>query len=353
MQKNIKKSAWTLVELVLAMMVIILISGFLISVVKPNTQKAKIYVYATMKNLTKGNIAVIEKYENTETETPKDLTYQDPNSDNDTYCLEMADVFSLSGSPNCSKNASISDVNLTFPNGVTVQGLASPWKRPYATSPFYFKNIIIDIDGEKGLNKIWVDRFPLRIYQGAKYDGTLQPINCADDSIYDDDNKKIVLTDDLGKSPYCKQKFNASGASVAKNFLLDDNVITYDIYSAPTTGIQTKATFVASAQSPAMADCMAYGGNGYLNKTECAALGLKIHSRCAARITCEGCASVSPSICPLGADNSTQTSEDGCMELATANQFEDNDIRCFTLQHKPNGGMSFFVEGLIGSEIDE
>ena len=134
---------------------------------------------------------------------------------------------------------------------------------------------------------------------------------------------------------------------------MDDNVITYDIYSAPTTGIQTKATLVASAQSPAAADCMGYGGNGYLSKTECAALGLKIHSKCAARITCEGCASVSPSLCPMNSDNTAQTDEGGCLQLATANQVDDNDIRCFTLQHKPNGGMSFFVESLIGSEIDE
>ncbi len=347
-----KKNAWTLIELFMAMSVIILIASFLITTFRPNVQRAKLYTYATIINLIKGTIAVMEKYQSDPDSEPKTLSYQNPDSTDDTFCIEFADNFTLSEAADCSKDALISDINLKFPNGVTVQGLANPWKKPYVTSSYMFKNIIIDIDGEEGLNKIWIDRFPLRIYEGAKYDGTIYPVNCADDSVYDDEGNKITLDDSTGKSPYCKQKFNASGANVNKNFLMDDKVITYDIYKAAATGEQTKATLVASAQSPAAADCMAYGGNGYHSREECAQFGVKIHTQCASSATCEGCGSVSPSICPMDSTQTTQTDQTGCLEIAKANQIDDTDVRCITLQHKPGSGLSYLVESLVG-EIDQ
>ncbi len=343
-----KLNAWTLVELFMAMGVIIIISTFLSTAFKPNTQKAKLFAYATINNLITGTLSVSEKYQSDPDATPKDLTYQNPDSDDDTFCLELADTFSLSETPNCAKTATISDVNLRFPNEVTVQGLTNPWKKPFVTSAYSFKNIIIDIDGEKGLNRLWIDRFPLRIYQGAKYDGTIHPVNCSDDSVYDDEGKKITLSDDIGKSPYCKQKFDASGANVNKNFVIDDNVITYDLYKAAATGEETKATLIASSQSPAAADCLAYGGNGYYSRQQCAQMGFKIHSQCASSGTCEECASVSPSICPMDFDNTAQTDQAGCLELAEKNKTGESEIRCFTLYHKPSGGMSFLVETMIG-----
>ena len=342
-----KKNAWTLVELFIAMGIVILISSFLISSFKPNIQKSKLFVYATMSNLTKGTISVLDKY-NEDTSSSKDLSYQNPSSTNDTFCLEISDTFSLSTVPNCAKNAAISAVNIRFPNEVTVQGLATPWRTPYANSEYSFKNIIIDIDGEKGLNKIWADRFPLRIFQGGKMDGIIMPINCADDSVYDENGNKITLNNTTGKSPYCKQKFNVSGSTVAKNFLTDDQIINYDVFKSQASDEKTEAKMVASAQSPAMADCMAYGGNGYLSAKQCSALGIKIDTQCASTETCENCASVSPSICPMNAAGTAQTNKTQCQQMADANKIGEDDIYCFTLQHRPRGGMSFLLESIVG-----
>ena len=341
-----KKNAWTLVELFMAMGVIILLSTILATTYRPNVQKAKLYIYASMANITKGTIAVKEKYAKDETGS-KDLSYQNPDSTDDTFCIEMADVFTLNKTPECAIDSTISTVNLSFPNKVTVQGLATPWKKPYPTADYSFKNIVIDIDGEEGLNKVWVDRFPLRLFQGSKYEGVLQVVNCADDSIYDDEGNKITLSDDTGKSPYCKQKFNASGAIVAKEFLKDDKIINYDIYKAPATGENIKATMVASARSPLEADCGAYGGKGLYNRKLCAQYGFKLKRECASQTACEGCGT-SPSVCPANENGTGIISESDCNTLATANRQNDSDINCFTLQHKPGGGMSMLVETMVG-----
>ena len=54
-----KKPAWTLAELVIALLFIITISVIGISVFNPNVQKSKIYIYAFLKNLTAANSAII------------------------------------------------------------------------------------------------------------------------------------------------------------------------------------------------------------------------------------------------------------------------------------------------------
>ena len=341
-----KNKGWTLVELFVAMTVVILISSFLISSFKPNIQKSKLFVYATISNLTKGVISITDKY-NEDISKVKDLTYQNPDSTDDTFCLEMADIFSLSTKANCSKTATNSTVNLRFPNEVTIQGLATPWRTPYTNCEYSFKNIIIDIDGEKGLNKIWADRFPLRIFQGGKMDGVILPINCTDDSIYNEEGTKITLTTTTGKSPYCKQKFNVSGSTVSKNFLNDDQIINYDVFKTKVSDEKTEAKMIASAQSLSAADCMAYGGNGYLSNKQCSALNIKLATQCASAETCENCASVSPSICPMNAAGTAQTTKTTCLELAETNKTGDEDVYCFTLPHKPKGGMSFLLDSMM------
>ena len=342
-----KKKAWTLVELFIAMGIVIMVSSLLINAFRPNVQKAKLFTYATMNNINKGIIGVMEKYQN-DVSSSKLISYQNPDSTDDTFCLEFTDLFSLTGLPECSQDSIISDINARFPNEVTIQGLANPWKTPYENSEYSFKNIIIDIDGENGLNKIWVDRFPLRIFQGGKADGQVMPINCEDDSIYDNENNKITLNDSTGKSPYCKQKFDATGTIANKNFLLDDQIINYDVIKSQTIDEKNITKIVASAQSLAKADCMAYGGSGYLNKKQCAELGIKIHTQCANSETCEKCSETSPSVCPMNKENTIQTDETTCLELAEQNKVNDEETKCFTLQHRPTGGASFLLETIVG-----
>ena len=56
---------------------------------------------------------------------------------------------------------------MKFVNGVTVKGVASEWVIPFENAEYQFKNIEIDIDGNKGMNRLWVDRFPMRVFKGS------------------------------------------------------------------------------------------------------------------------------------------------------------------------------------------
>ena len=46
-----KKSAWTLMEMIVAISVIAILAGFMLSTVNVDVSKAKLFMYATVKNL--------------------------------------------------------------------------------------------------------------------------------------------------------------------------------------------------------------------------------------------------------------------------------------------------------------
>lgn len=350
---KIWKNGWTLAELMFAIIIILIITGLLIHIFKPNTQKARIFMYAMIKNINKGNSAVMEKYSS--------IALDDEN-DEDWYCVHFADMFTLKSVPKCDKTLANKDVNLEFPNGVTIQGLANDWLVPYDGAEYSMKNIVVDIDGQKGKNKIWVDRFPLKILNGGKYTGTVRIVDCSDDSVYNTNDLKVTLTTNTGLSPYCKQKFDATGTAVSKgisktvksgtNIDYDANLITYDVYRATSSDGASKAKLVASALSPMEADCAAYGGDGVYNREVCAQNKIKMAYRCATATFCETCATTKngASICPPDPDNDdVQTTTTSCATVA--GKYNADNLQCFTLLHKPNLGMNFFLDAVIG-EID-
>ena len=289
-----KKYAWTIAELLMALVFIMVISGFLISNFKPNKQSAKINVYATIRNLEKGIIAIDDKYEKLATECTDCCTGDSYDLDNNPttkcivdylpgvttcpstcganratqcicykkcptkcnslnmegltktiftggtaqFCKELVDVMNLKSS-NCS--ATQGSPNLVFANGVEVYGLRSELQYMGKTTDegkkYAYLDIGIDINGSKGLNKQGVDRFPLRIFA---VDNLILPVDCNTTSgkkIFDWRQYDPVLGKDgmvnINLNPYCYKGTNfgkTSGTSCGINFQADDEIITYDTY---------------------------------------------------------------------------------------------------------------------------
>ena len=147
-----KSNAWTMPELIVAMIIMILISSLLAQVFKPDDKKARMFMYAIIKNLTTANAGVIQKYGSMEE------TNADPATTTDWYCVHVLDLFSTTGANNCTqKTASdnTGDTNFTLANGVEVKGLNNPWITPSGTNAsgdaisaaYAIKNIVVDIDG--------------------------------------------------------------------------------------------------------------------------------------------------------------------------------------------------------------
>ena len=329
-----KKIAWTLVELLIALTIMIMLSIFCISAFKPNIQKARYFMYATIANLEKANIAILEKYDH--------LDEGVDDSNNDNYCKQVADVFNLKSIPNCSRNADVNAVNMVLPNGVTIKGLASAWQAPYdveegKVAPYKFKNILVDIDGADGLNSIWADQFPLRIISGLGkgVDGYIMSVNCANDRTYNTDTLETVAVKNSAKSPYCPTN--------GKNYTIDDQVITYDIYRPESSEENAKARLVATGLSAMEADCAAYGTNdGYFSIEECRAAQIKIHSQCKTKKNCGTC--VAGVTCPKDKPNPEDCQNSPGIPIES--------LICFVVLHKPSGGTSLLIQGLVGDIAD-
>lgn len=343
-----KKYGWTLVELTIAIIVIMLLSAMSMSITKNiNINKNKIYIYAALRNLSMGHIAIMEMPANNGSFYPDTAQTSDSNNSipNDWYCMYLSDGFSLVANPNCAKTASSTTVNLRFPNGITFYGMASPWNVVHSTDykTLYYKSIMIDADGEGGMNKIGVDRFPMYVFRGStdrgvSIDGMVIPTECGKNYIYKDGGTtKYNLT-----NTYCDGKTN--------NLASDNTVISQNIYRVTDGKNTTKATIIAGRMSTIEADCKAYAGTGFYTRYHCSEYGIKLHERCAHEITCENCAT-NGNICPA-----TAASVDLCNGLAETNKIsvknpdtganENQGFQCFSLLNKPSSGL-----GMVGSSI--
>jgi len=342
-----KKLAWTLAELMVAMTFIMLISGFLVSVFKPKTQNTRIQAYAAIRNITKGIIAVDDKYEKTPPEdtTNSGIFYQNTATpDVDTFCLEMADVFTLKQTANCKKSettgSNLHVPNFVLANGVEFYGLASD---KIQAGQYKYKNIAMDVNGSKGPNKLGVDRFPLRIFAE---DNLVFPVDCTETQFFDYRLDGLITLDDNQKNPYCKTGKTFNGTRSKINFMLDDEIITYDTYRSSSQGEQQKTSeMVAFSQSLASSICGNFGGKRFLDPSQCAKLGQKIYTKCVMEEMCITC-ETSPSICPMNSDNTSQTNEAACKQLYIDLK---NDINtCLFLIHKPSAALSAVVGAIVG-----
>lgn len=345
MYKNFlnKKDGWTLIELIVCVTIIILISSFLISNFKPASQKAKFFLYATIKNLGIANASVVDKMST--------LELPDVGS-NDGYCMQLADSFSSNAS-NCDKTSTKYIPNLTLANGVTIMGLASPWNLPFPSADYKYKDILIDVDGSKGPNKIWLDRFPFRIYNDTTRTGVIFPVNCGTeyDKFYDDAGNALNPT---VTNPYCTGK---------REFLKEDKIISYDVFRSDKTvddltddeyeaGKGVGAELKKGLVSPLVADCEAFGGTGMFNVYQCAAAGIKVLPECTTYEICE-IADKAGKI----ANITTASDLAGCQGIADGSNStpaaDGSKIYglCFTMMHKPTGGINIMLNSVL-DEVD-
>ena len=137
------------------------------------------------------------------------------------------------------KNEVSDDVSIYFKSkNITVSGFNRP---PIKVGDVYVKDIIIDVDGNKGENTFGIDRVPLRIYSSGRMGGLLSPVNC---------NKGDM--DDFGipYSPICPTGVNI-------NFMDIKIPFSYDIIQIG--GKDGKSTRLNQNVSFLRADCLAFG----------------------------------------------------------------------------------------------
>ena len=325
-----KKYAWTMAELAITLIILMMLSGICVSILKPRVQKMRFFTYAATTNLLAANSEIIRKYHH--------LNVTDDKED-DWYCLQLADIFSLSSSANCAKTSSSDTVNLRFANGITMKGIASSWANPYENSRFQFKNILIDTNGADGPNKIWNDQFPMRIIGGNGYgkQGLVIPVNCGSDKVY---NKNASTPGDVNVANVAKNTYCSSST---KDYASDKEILMFDIHRAENKNKNSKAFSVATGLSFKEADCMSSGGiNGFYSQAVCATAGYRIHRSCATKKNCAICTANN---CPKD-ENGTVTDSNSCLTLAqTANP---SNLQCQFVPHKPSMGVSYIFRVILG-----
>ena len=393
-----KKYAWTLAELMMALIFIMVIAGFLISNFKPSQQNAKIKAYAGIRNIEKGIVSVGDYY--TKAAATKAREHNDSNNNvittgavkrtifyknaaiesagNDTFCMILADAFSLKEAPNCSnKNIDLATPNFVFPNGMEIYGLSS---EPFTfftkanigesfqddtnfESVAAYKNIMIDVDGAKGKNRIGVDRFPLRIYS---LDNVVFPVNCNESAFFDwrYENTTGKATPSLSsaqKNPYCKGGKNFDGAQSKQNFWLDNEMITFDTFrntiikregdtANNKSNIEQNNESIAFTRNAAETICGVFGGTRFLSVAQCTAYGYRIFDKCPSKESCLTC-STGGNVCPKNGSNVTTQGENGtCISLY--NSLNNKQNFCYYGLHRPSAGMSAIVSGIMGGELD-
>lgn len=247
-KKNTKKG-WTLVELCIALIALTILVGISIQSIKPRKLLYAPFAYAGVQNLRQANFYIFNKCKNgqvvgcdtTGSELPvmsdEVLTnyvkwYCDNNPDSlsedvlqdycdnnhsqgeayDPYCYEVAEVFTLiDGDVNCKmsantklptgngKGANAGKANFQAANMVSYYFLESTWRTinkatpvetdMLAVTPTKYKEIFIDLNGDKEPNRLGEDQFPLRLY----VTGEVIPSICA----YYNKEKEGVDVDDV------------------------------------------------------------------------------------------------------------------------------------------------------------
>ncbi len=322
-----KNKAWTLAELTICITVLFILAGVGISVIKPGTNtKTRLFVYAIMKNLSAANSSLIQFYDDTYAITEKDAagTACLPEA----YCSRVTDLFTVTGTINCAAKLSgttcVSDVatttaNMVLPNGVEVYGLANDWKND-STNTYKVKDIKVDIDGAKGLNKLWVDQFPLRVYQSG-YGDTLRAVKCG---------STAAETSDGVAHTYC--------GSSTTDYRKDEQVIKYEIYRAtlPNAAGTIQAKLMASGLSELKANCLANTWKKAYPITDCSTNSYTVMAQCMnTGVPC------------------VEGSTDICYKVSGTANYASNpdDLPCFVIMQKPHSGAGMLIDGML-DEID-
>ena len=370
------KKAWTMAELAVAMVIVIILSyASLTSIKTTSNNQGKILMYATIKNLLYANGSISDKYGEfyPEAESKKDIknfVNSGTAFPGTWYCNEMKEMLSTTNTPDCSNAAT----TFNLPNGVKVYGLAGNWQYPYtyknpnavacsadrqcnALPDIYYRNIMVDVNGDSRPNEVGIDRFLLRIYRGFTPLGT-----DVSGQVYPRCGTYDYITDPTGTTKYMTTLANSNSTTCVsgQNFIDDNEIVSYNIYRPDktlTSGVKDKevtASIVAGKLSLIKADCMAYGGNGLFNKYQCSKAGYFIHPECAHYDLCADCSgnlfdksTLGYNVCPEG-----YRSIDSCKTKAAANNptasTHTPNQACFVMLNRPTGGLGFFAGAVMG-----
>ncbi len=319
---KLNKKAFTLTEVMICVAIMMVMAVFAIVNIKPNDNKIRLYAYAGMNAL---NSALGTIFSENDSLSVADTPITTNSGTFDWLCTKMADYFALKSSVNCSTTASMGDINFTLANGITVQGLASAWtiedKINSDGDKYIYKELVFDIDSpSKGMNKVGIDRFPVRIYKNGLIEGTVIPSDCSAATV----------------GTYCKNGSTKSGVNLAKA----NDIINYEIYRKDSED-SDKASAVASYKSYMEADCGIFGGVGYYTTAECAEAGYKLLLKCANETTCGACED-GGNICPL--NGSTQLTSSTCTTYAKTNN--PKDYGCIMMLGKPSTGAGIIIDAM-------
>ena len=302
MNKNKNKNAWTMAELVVAILVLAILVVLSVQTIKPKMLKATPYIYAAVKNL--GDAAKYVLADSSNSRLP-DGPVDIPVADSNETCVGMAEAMSLIGDYNCVRtfnaapasgegatgNPNFQAANLISYSGLqkdftsTFRGSASS-ASPCMTVAAGMKDVMIDIDGDSGKNKIGEDQFPAKLLDtGEVIPGTCSdiapgatPSVCGGATF---DNPVFTKHPDCGsdttvyineKEPFSYTVYKsrlATEAEVASGNYTSDDRITEVLRIDDESKIEI---------SFAEADCLARGN--VLTRTQCAAFGYEPADEC-------------------------------------------------------------------------
>lgn len=293
---------WTMAELVVAMLVLAILMTLSIQTIKPKKIRVLPFAYASVKNL--GDAAKFVLNDNLVKNLPDDVV-DVPEANSNTTCVQMAETLSLLGNYTCVKTAATKPANgkgntgkpnFQTSNMISYSGLEKDFASTFrgtatnvgqcATVAVGMKDIMIDIDGDDGDNKVGKDQYPLKLLQtGEVIPGTCSniapaatPSACAGETF-----SNPTFT----KHPSC-------GSDTTK-YINENYPFAYTVYRArPVTEAEVdsgeyraddriteilRIDDVSKAEiSFAEADCLAR--NNVLTRTQCEALGYEPSPLC-------------------------------------------------------------------------
>ncbi len=292
-KKNLK-GGWTLVELCVAMIALAILVGISVQSIKPKRMLIAPFAYAGVQNLKQANNYILIKCNNNEVYgcrpndvklpdstiavqdmhnywtnlTPEERAQQNlyeptVNNIDDTYCIEVANLFTLVDETiNCKFNNGNGDgtelpsasngnkgkANFQASNMVSYYYLERPWYRIMRASPSegspetmnattetYAKQIWIDVNGNDAPNKPGEDQFALKVY----ITGEIIPSGC---KLYA--GEKLEGADAMDTTHlYCP-----SGTSSEDNWLKSSYPFSYNLFRSYVPDIDDSETRKTDAQ---------------------------------------------------------------------------------------------------------
>lgn len=293
---NNYKRGWTMAELTIAMIVLSVLMGLSIQVMKPHRIKIIPFAYASIKNLSGAAKYVLK--ENGTKKLPDDVVAK-PAANSNKTCVQMAEVLSLVGPYTCVKTTATAPAstkggtgrpNFQTANLITYSGLEKDFTNSYrgtataanecATVEVGIKDIMIDVNGDDGDNKVGVDQFPIKLLQT----GEVVPGTCANVA-------SGTAPSACSGKPYTNATFarHPSCGSNIKMFINENYPFAYNVYRSRVATDAEVASgeykkderiteVVAMEISFAKADCISR--NNVLTRTQCAKLGYAPYDDC-------------------------------------------------------------------------